>query len=91
MRNVRTFGRLACLLLAVFLSVAQFHFCADFTANASGSHVCQFCATASHVVLAQALLTDYSPVIHPFDVVSYQANFSSLSFSLASPRAPPAL
>ena len=91
MRNARTFARLDCLLLAVVLLGAQFHFCADFTAGASGSHVCQVCTTAGHAVLAQALLTDYSPAFHRFKAVSYQAEFSSLSFGFTSPRAPPTL
>ena len=91
MRSIGTFIRLACLLLAVVLLGAQSHFCADFTSSNSGSHVCQLCATAGHAVMAQALLTDYSPVFLRFEAVSYQAQFSSLSFSFTSPRAPPAL
>jgi hypothetical protein len=91
MRSIGTFARVACLLLAVVLLGAQFHFCADFTSSNSGSHVCQLCATAGHAVPAQALLTDYSPVFHRFEAISYQAQFSSLSFNFTSPRAPPAL
>jgi hypothetical protein len=79
------------LLLAVLFLAAQFHQCADLSANSSASHVCPVCSVAGTVV------TTVSPVIA---FVSTDAQFvaqpaprvvSSHIPYAASPRASPAL
>jgi hypothetical protein len=79
------------LLLAILFVAAQFHQCADLTANNSSTNVCPVCSTAATVVVPE------SPVIA---VVSTEAAFvaapeprviSSPIPNAASPRASPAV
>lgn len=79
------------LLLAILFLAAQFHQCADLTANNSGSHICPVCSTAATVVAPE------SPVIA---LVSTETAFvakveprviSSPIPNAASPRASPAV
>ncbi|HWZ99564.1 MAG TPA: hypothetical protein VN025_17535 [Candidatus Dormibacteraeota bacterium] len=77
------------LLLAILFLAAQFHQCADLSANSSSSHVCPVCSVAGTIV------TPESPVIA---FVSTEARFvgepaprvvSSHIPYAASPRASP--
>ena len=79
------------LLLALVFVVAQFHFCGDFAAANTSSHVCQVCATAGHAVLAPTLLAELTPAVCRLEVSCSQVVAPSLWFAVTSPRAPPSL
>lgn len=91
MRGPGSLTRLACLLLALVFIGAQLHLCVDFAATGSGSHVCQVCATAGHVIVSQAGIAEFSLIISRLEAASQQANFSSQSFQFTAPRAPPSI
>src|SRR6266404_9883073 len=55
------------VFLALLLLGAQLHFCADLAPDSSGSHICQFCATASHAVVAPALPVQLTPAVCRFE------------------------
>ena len=79
------------VFLALLLLGAQLHFCADLTPDSSGSHICQFCATASHAVVTPGLLVQLTPAVCRFETRCSHAAVPSLSFAVTSPRAPPSL
>src|SRR6266705_1022682 len=89
MRCYSPSSRWLSVFLVLLLLGAQVHFCADFAADSSGSHVCQFCAAASHMVVAQALLVELTPSVCRFEVRCSHAELASLSLTITSPRAPP--
>jgi hypothetical protein len=91
MRCYSPTSRWLTVFLALLLLGAQFHFCADFAADSSGSHICQFCATASHAVVAPALLVQFTPAVCRFETRCSHAAVPSLSCAVTSPRAPPSL
>lgn len=91
MRVPSNLTRLACVLLALVFIGAQLHFCTDFAAAGSGSHVCQVCATAGHVIVSQAGIAEVSLAISRLEAASQNSDFSSQSFQFTAPRAPPSI
>jgi hypothetical protein len=79
------------LLLAILFVAAQFHQCADLSANSTGSHVCPVCSVAGTVVVPESpviafVSTETQFVAHPTPrVISSHIPYA------ASPRASPAV
>jgi hypothetical protein len=83
--------RILALLFAVSFLGAQFHYCADVTSAATGSHICPLCSTAGSVIAPQAANMLITPVVHRLEVVAVTAT-PFLAFPRhTSPRAPPSL
>jgi hypothetical protein len=78
MRFYSLTSRWLTVFLAFLLLGAQLHFCADFAPDSSGSHICQFCATASHAVVVPA------PIVQPTSMV---CRFASRCSQAAKPFA----
>lgn len=83
--------RILPLLLAVIFLGAQFHYCADMSSAASGSHICPLCSTAGSVIAPQTASLLITPVVHRLEVVAVLSPFVLALPRATSPRAPPAL
>jgi hypothetical protein len=78
------------VLLGVIFLGAQFHFCTDWTAAPSASHICPVCSTAGFAVATHSLSIAIVPVANRIELVSAVFFVSPVFPRAISPRAPPA-
>jgi hypothetical protein len=83
--------RILALILAVIFLGAQFHYCADVTSSATGSHICPLCSTAGSVIAQQAASLPITPVVNRLEVVAVTDTLFLALPRATSPRAPPSL
>jgi hypothetical protein len=83
--------RFLALLLGILFLAAQFHYCADFTSDPSGSHICPVCSAAGSVVTTASPSIVFVALAHRLEVVAAPVVLSLDSPHAISPRAPPAL
>ena len=79
------------LLLAILFVAAQFHQCADLTANNSGSHICPVCSTATAFLAPESLVLAFVSTKTTFVAHPEPRVISSNIPNAASPRASPAV
>src|ERR1700730_5876222 len=79
------------LLLAVNFLGAQFHYCADLSAESSGSHGCPLCSTAGSVITPSSPGLAFAAVVNRLEIVPVPAAISFDIPHAVSPRAPPAV
>ncbi|MBS1864322.1 MAG: hypothetical protein JSS69_00245 [Acidobacteria bacterium] len=79
------------LLLAVLFLAAQFHQCADLSANSSSSHICPICSVAGTVVTTASPVISFVSTDTQFAAQPAPRVVSSHIPYAASPRASPAL
>ena len=82
--------RILAMLLGIIFLGAQFHFCTDFTATPSASHICPICSTAGSAVATHSLSVAIAPATNRLEIVSAVISISSAFPRATSPRAPPA-
>jgi hypothetical protein len=83
--------RVLALLFGIMFLAAQFHYCADVTSSATGSHICPLCSTAGSVIAPQAASMLITPIMNRLEVVAVTATFFLALPRATSPRAPPSL
>jgi hypothetical protein len=83
--------RILALLFGIIFLAAQFHYCADVTSSATGSHICPLCSTAGSVIAPQASSMPITPIVNRLEVVAVSATLFSALPRATSPRAPPSL
>ena len=79
------------LLLAILFLAAQFHQCADLSANSSASHVCPVCSAAATIVTPESPMIAFVSTETPFVGRPAPRVVESHIPYAASPRASPAV
>jgi uncharacterized membrane protein (DUF4010 family) len=83
--------RVLALLFGIIFLAAQFHYCADVTSTATGSHICPLCSSAGSVIAPQAANLLIATIVNRLEVVAVTATLFLALPHATSPRAPPSL